>query len=100
VPDRVRWRESDRLAAMRFILLLGLVCFVVVPCVMVLLRQRPLASKTPVDRNHLAMARWIERQLGDDLVRVTVPEAQRQLAEQLLVEFYGDDDHRSKELPS
>lgn len=42
-------------------------------------------------RNHLAMARWIELQLKDDLVRTSVPEDEQARARRLLGEFYGDE---------
>jgi hypothetical protein len=42
-------------------------------------------------RNHLAMARWIELQLKDDLVRSSVAEEEQVRAKRLLDEFYGDD---------
>jgi hypothetical protein len=41
-------------------------------------------------RNHLAMARWIEIQLSDDLVRTSVAEEEQAKARRLLDEFYGD----------
>ena len=75
-----------------------LLLLVLMPLALVLLRRQPLASSTPVDRNHLAMARWIERQLGDDMVSCTIPEAQQALAASLLTEFFGDEDHGRKEL--
>ena len=37
------------------------------------------------------MARWIDLQLKDDLVRSSVPEEERVRAKRLLDEFYGDD---------
>lgn len=42
-------------------------------------------------RNHLSMARWIELQLKDDLVRSSVPEDEQARARRLLDEFYGDE---------
>ena len=42
-------------------------------------------------RNHLSMARWIELQLKDDLVRSSVPEDEQARAKRLLDEFYGDE---------
>ena len=42
-------------------------------------------------RNHLSMARWIELQLKDDLVRSSVPEEEQARAKRLLDEFYGDE---------
>lgn len=83
----------------KLVMVAAVVVFVAIPLLAVLLRRRPLAGATPVDHNHIAMARWIERQLGDDMVRVTIPPDQRDLAELLLVEFYGDTDHRRRELP-
>lgn len=42
-------------------------------------------------KNHLSMARWIELQLKDDLVRSSVPEEEQVRAKRLLDEFYGDE---------
>jgi hypothetical protein len=36
------------------------------------------------------MARWIERQLGDDMVRCTIKEPEQAEAGQLLDRFYGE----------
>lgn len=41
-------------------------------------------------RNHQHMARWIERQLNDDMVRVVITEEDQELARALLAEFYDD----------
>ena len=42
-------------------------------------------------RNHLSMARWIDLQLKDDLVRSSVPAEELARAKRLLNEFYGED---------
>jgi hypothetical protein len=42
-------------------------------------------------RNHLSMARWIDLQLKDDLVRSSVPADELARAKRLLNEFYGED---------
>jgi hypothetical protein len=42
-------------------------------------------------RNHLAMARWIELQLKDDLVRSSVAADEEERARRLLKDFYGDE---------
>ncbi len=42
-------------------------------------------------RNHLAMARWIELQLKDDLVRSSVAAEEEERARRLLKDFYGDE---------
>ncbi len=84
---------------MKIVLLAAVVFVVVIPFLAVLLRRQSLATSTPVEHNHMAMARWIERQLRDDLVRVTIPPDQQGLGESLLVEFYGDADHKPRELP-
>ena len=42
-------------------------------------------------RNHQSMARWIELQLKDDLVRSSVPAEEQAKAKRLLDEFYGDE---------
>ena len=41
-------------------------------------------------RNHQAMARWIERQLNDDMVRVTLSEDDQAAAAKLLADFYDE----------
>ena len=64
----------------------------------VLAVRRSMATPARADHNHLAMARWVERQMGDDMVRCTISEDQQRLAELLLTEFYGDDDHTRREL--
>lgn len=45
---------------------------------------------SPQYRNHLAMARWIERHLRDDMVAVTIPEREKVEAARLLEQFYGE----------
>ena len=45
---------------------------------------------SPQYRNHLAMARWIERHLRDDMVAVTIPPPEKEEATRLLQQFYGD----------
>ena len=45
---------------------------------------------SPQYRNHLAMARWIERHLRDDMVAVTIAPAEKDEAARLLQQFYGD----------
>jgi hypothetical protein len=72
---------------------------VVLPMLAILLRRQSIATRTPVDRNHVGMARWIERQLRDDMVRVSLTPDEKELGESLLTEFYGDDDHKPRELP-
>jgi hypothetical protein len=85
---------------MKVVFFFAAVMFVVIiPLLAVLFRRQSLATSNPADHNHMAMARWIERQLRDDLVRVSIPPDQQGLAESLLVEFYGDDDHKLRELP-
>jgi len=53
--------------------------------------QRGEVESAEVYKNHLAMARWIELQLKDDLVRSSVEEQEQVRAKRLLEEFYGDD---------
>lgn len=65
-----------------------------------LVRRRAIA--TPFDRTtqfriHQAMARWIDRQLNDELASVSIPPEQRHIGRDLLAEFYGDEPQR--ELP-
>lgn len=64
----------------KLVVLAAILFVVVIPLLVVLLRRQPLAAHNPADRNHLAMARWIERQVGDDMVRVSLPPDQRALA--------------------
>ena len=84
---------------MKVVFFAAVVFIVIIPLLAVLFRRQSLATNSPADHNHMAMARWIERQLRDDMVRVTIPPDQQGLAESLLVEFYGDDDHKPRELP-
>jgi len=53
--------------------------------------QRGVIESAEAYKNHLAMARWIELQLKDDLVRSSVEEQEQARAKRLLEEFYGDD---------
>ncbi len=53
--------------------------------------QRGEIESAEAYKNHLAMARWIELQLKDDLVRSSVEEQEQARAKRLLEEFYGDD---------
>jgi hypothetical protein len=50
----------------------------------------PNAVESPQFRNHLAMARWIEQAVNDDMVRVTIPSERQQSAKRLLDEFYRE----------
>lgn len=50
----------------------------------------PNAVDSPQFRNHLAMARWIEQAVNDDMVRVTIPQERQQSAKRLLDEFYRE----------
>ena len=49
-----------------------------------------LAPSTEEFRNHQRMARWIERQLQDDMVRVTISESDQSAARELLADFYDE----------
>ena len=53
-------------------------------------RRAAWPGDSPQYRNHLGMARWIERQLRDDMVQVTIPKEEKQAAQQLLEQFYGE----------
>jgi len=53
--------------------------------------QRGEIESAKAYKNHLAMARWIELQLKDELVRSSVEEEEQARAKRLLDEFYGDD---------
>lgn len=55
--------------------------------------KRGIATETEHARNHLNMARWIERVTNDDMVRVTIPGAEQREASRLLDEFYGEDNN-------
>jgi hypothetical protein len=50
----------------------------------------PPGSEPAAYRNHLAMARWIEGRLSDDMVRPLLPAEEQERARGLLSEFYGD----------
>ena len=52
----------------------------------------PNTLESPRFRNHMAMARWIEQTVNDDMVRVTIPAERQQTAKKLLDEFYRDHD--------
>lgn len=47
--------------------------------------------ETPDYRNHLAMARWIEHTLDDEMERVVIPAPRQKTARTLLAEFYRED---------
>jgi hypothetical protein len=49
-----------------------------------------VAESRDAYRNHQGMARWIERQLNDDMVRVTLTAADQEKARDLLAEFYDE----------
>lgn len=53
-----------------------------------MMRRAQWPGDSPQYRNHLGMARWIERQLRDDMVNVTIPPVDRSEAKKLLEEFY------------
>jgi hypothetical protein len=50
----------------------------------------PNALESPLYRNHLAMARWIEQILNDEMVRVTIPAERQQAAKRLVDDFFRD----------
>jgi flagellar basal body-associated protein FliL len=50
----------------------------------------PSAVESPQFRNHMAMARWIEHAVTDDMVRVTLAPEKQQTAKKLLDEFYRE----------
>jgi len=84
------------------LLVLGFIYSVVSPALNRRLKDSPPSvsgrgSGRPVEiesaeayRNHLSMARWIELQLKDDLVRSSVPADEQAKAKRLLDDFYGD----------
>jgi hypothetical protein len=51
---------------------------------------RELAPTATEFRNHQRMARWIERQLQDDMVRVTISQDDQSAARALLAEYYDE----------
>jgi hypothetical protein len=57
-----------------------------------LVRRAAWPGDSPQYRNHLSMARWIERQLRDDMVQVTIAQAEKDEARRLLGDFYGERD--------
>ena len=71
-------------------LLLIVVAIYIVMQIIQMTKRAAWPGDSPQYRNHLAMARWIERQLGDDMVRVTVPRPEQQEAARLLEQFYGE----------
>jgi hypothetical protein len=75
------------LAAVVF-LLIG--AFYAVLAITRLVRRSAWPGDSPQYRNHLGMARWIERQLRDDMVQVTIPEPEKHEARRLLERFYGE----------
>lgn len=54
-------------------------------------RRQPIRQGSPAEfKNHQDMARWIERALHDDLIRVTIPPTEQDRARRLLGEFFGE----------
>lgn len=53
-------------------------------------RPDPNAVDSPRYRNHLAMARWIEAMLRDDMVSCTIRAEEQDRARQLLSTFYDE----------
>lgn len=53
-------------------------------------QQAALSTTSKTYRNHQAMARWVDRQLNDDMVRVTISEEDQGTARRLLAEFYDE----------
>jgi hypothetical protein len=53
--------------------------------------RQPIRPGSPAEfKNHQDMARWIERALHDDLIRVTIPPTEQDRARRLLGEFFGE----------
>ncbi len=76
------------LAALVVLLLVGGVYLAL--AIVQTVRRAAWPGDSPQYRNHLGMARWIERQLHDDMVQVTIPDDQKRAAQQLLEQFYGE----------
>lgn len=72
------------------VLLIALVVYLVLTINRAARRDTLLPSDSPRYRNHLGMARWIERQLDEDMGTMRIPEHQRGDARHLLDQFYGD----------
>ena len=53
-------------------------------------RPDPNALDSPRYRNHLAMARWIESMLRDEMVSCTIAAADQERGRRLLADFYGE----------
>ena len=53
-------------------------------------RPDPNAIESPQYRNHLAMARWIEAILRDDMVACTIRAEEQERARTLLSTFYDE----------
>jgi hypothetical protein len=79
----------------RVVLLAAVVVAVLVAVYIVLQLIRMTKRATwpgdsPQYRNHLSMARWMERQLRDDMVQVSIPPPEKAEAQRLLEQFYGE----------
>jgi hypothetical protein len=82
--------EMARILVLAVIVFLGLGAAYLAVLLSRAARREALPTDSPVYRNHLGMARWIERSLGDDMVRVTIPEREQREAQRLLEQFYGE----------
>lgn len=69
---------------------LGLLIVYLIMVMTKMMKRSAWPGDSPQYRNHLGMARWIERQLGDDMVQVTIPEREKGEAHRLLEQFYGE----------
>lgn len=78
------------LEALVVVVILGVLGVAIRYSIAVLRNMRP-ARELPDARNHDAMARWILRQMNDDMVRCTVPEQEAELARGLLRDYGYED---------
>lgn len=79
----------------RVLVVVAVVCLLVgalyaVLAISRLVRRAAWPGDSPQYRNHLGMARWIERQLRDDMVQVTIAQPEKDEARRLLEGFYGE----------
>lgn len=58
--------------------------------IMQMVKRSAWPGDSPQYRNHLSMARWIERHLRDEMVAVTIPPKEKDEAARLLEQFYGE----------
>jgi len=90
VPSRRarRWGAVVRVLVPVLVVAIVVVTIYLAALIARMVRRAQWPGDSPQYRNHLTMARWIERQLRDDMVNVTIPQSERIEAKRLLEEFY------------